>query len=383
MPKAVYIHIPFCNRICPYCDFNKYVLKGQPVEQYLEALDVEMERTLKEMPPSSVVDVETIFVGGGTPTVLTADQLQQFLQSIQRHFSFAQLAEFTFEANPETMDKEKLRVMKEYGVNRLSFGVQTFDPNLLRRLGRMHSPEDVFKAIAEARETGFENISIDLMFGLPQQTVPMLHETLDTAFKLGVQHFSAYSLKVEEGTFFHTLYQKDKLPLPSEDEEVQMYADLIERMERQGYHQYEISNFARPGFESVHNLTYWRNAEYYGFGAGAHGYVLGARHINAAGIQEYIAMLSQEEKLPYIEKRSIGQQEAMEDMMIMGLRTKEGVSAERFFVQYHCHLEDVYGRELEQLMEKHLIEKTPNGYRLTKEGIFLGNDVFAEFLSLE
>lgn len=379
MPKAVYIHIPFCNRICPYCDFNKYVLKGQPVEQYLAALDREIELTLQLCPTPGI---ETIFVGGGTPTVLTAVQLERFLQSIKRHVSFSNLAEFTFEANPETMDLDKLQVLKEQGVNRLSFGVQTFDPQLLRRLGRMHSPEDVFQAIAQAQEQGFQNISIDLMFGLPNQTVEMFNETLNIAFKLGVQHFSAYSLKVEEGTFFHTLYQKDKLPLPSEDEETQMYAILLERMELEGFKQYEISNFAQPGFESRHNLTYWRNGEYYGFGAGAHGYVQGVRHVNAAGVDEYTSFL-QQGQLPHVETHPVSTREAMEDMMIMGLRTREGVALERFYHNFHCQLEDVYEAQLIKLVEKNLIEKTAQGYRLTKSGMFLGNEVFAEFLTID
>ncbi|GAA0362438.1 radical SAM family heme chaperone HemW [Bacillus horti] len=381
MPRAVYIHIPFCNRICPYCDFNKYVFKGQPVQEYVQALEKEMLLTFP-FPSYSIPlgeGIQTIFVGGGTPTVLTAEQLKEFLQSIKRQISFSELVEFTFEANPETIDKEKLDIMLEYGVNRLSFGVQTFDRELLKRLGRMHSPEDVYSSISLARQSGFKNISIDLMFGLPNQSLATFHETLDISFELGVEHFSAYSLKVEEGTFFHKLYQKDKLPLPTEEDEVRMYSDLMERMRTEGYEQYEISNFSKPGFRSTHNLTYWRNAEYYGLGAGAHGYVQGRRHVNIAGVQEYIDTLAQD-KLPYVSTHDVLTEEAMEDYMIMGLRTREGVSSIQFQHNFHQPLEEVYTDQLQELIQDQLIERTGDKYRLTREGMFLGNEVFEKFL---
>jgi oxygen-independent coproporphyrinogen-3 oxidase len=377
MPKSVYLHIPFCNRICPYCDFNKYVLKSQPVMDYLEAIKLEMETTVNKYPPK---DIKTIFVGGGTPTTLNPEQMNFFLDSINEHFQpQSNDFEFTIEANPETITTELLQVMKEGGVNRLSFGVQTFDPELLRKLGRMHSPEDVFHSLKLAKEAGFDNVSIDLMFGLPNQTVDMLHETLDIAFDLEIPHFSSYSLKVEEGTFFHNLYQKDKLPLPSEEEEVSMYELLIERMQEKGYEQYEISNFARPGFQSGHNLTYWRNEEYYGVGAGAHGYVKGKRHINAGPLSEYIDLVK-EKGLPYIDVHQVTQQEAMEEMMIMGLRIQEGVSQQRFFDRFGVSLKEVYGHILEKLLDQGLLQTNGSRYFLTRKGIFLGNEVFVLFL---
>jgi putative oxygen-independent coproporphyrinogen III oxidase len=377
MPKSVYLHIPFCNRLCPYCDFNKYVLKGQPVMEYLEALRKEMEHTVTTYPPQ---EIKTIFVGGGTPTTLNPDQMTFFLDSINEFFQ-PQIddIEFTIEANPETITDELLYVMKRGGVNRLSFGVQTFEPELLRKLGRMHGPEDVYRSIQLAKEAGIHNLSIDLMFGLPNQTVEMLNQTLDIAFELDIPHFSSYSLKIEEGTFFHTLYQKDKLPLPSEDDEIKMYEQLIQRMLENGYTQYEISNFSRPGFESEHNLTYWRNEEYYGLGAGAHGYVGGVRHVNADPIHEYIALVK-EKKFPYIETHEVTQQEAMEEMMIMGLRIQEGVSKQRFFNRFGIPLYEVYGDQIRRLLDQELLQSDDSRYFLTKKGIFLGNEVFAQFL---
>lgn len=377
MPKSVYLHIPFCNRICPYCDFNKYVLKGQPVYEYLEALQKEMKVTIAKHPSEQI---QTIFVGGGTPTALDSEQMKIFLDAIQEYFQpqSADL-EFSMEANPESVDAEKLRIMKEGGVNRLSFGVQTFEPELLRKIGRMHDQEDVYRSLRLAKEAGFNNISIDLMFGLPNQTLEMLDRTLDIAFTLDIPHFSVYSLKVEEGTFFHTLYKKDKLPLPSEEEEVKMYEHLIERMIKEGYSQYEISNFARPGYESKHNLTYWRNEEYYGLGAGAHGYVAGIRHVNAGLVQEYIRLVH-EQDTPYIETHQVTPLEAMEEMMFMGLRIQEGVSKQKFYEKHQIQLEDAYGSEIKDLLERQLLQTDGVRYYLTHRGIFLGNEVFATFL---
>jgi oxygen-independent coproporphyrinogen-3 oxidase len=377
MPKSVYLHIPFCNRLCPYCDFNKYVLKGQPVSEYLDALRKEMESTVTTYPPQ---EIKTIFVGGGTPTTLNPEQMAFFLDSINQFFQpQTNDLEFTIEANPETITAELLHVMKKGGVNRLSFGVQTFEPGLLRKLGRMHGPEDVFRSIQLAKEAGIHNLSIDLMFGLPNQTVEMLNETLDIAFGLDIPHFSSYSLKIEEGTFFHKLYQKDKLPLPSEDDEIKMYEQLIQRMMENGYNQYEISNFSRPGFESEHNLTYWRNEEYYGLGAGAHGYVKGIRHVNADPIHEYIALVK-EQGNSYIQRHEVTPQEAMEEMMIMGLRIQEGVSKQGFFNHFGVSLHEVYGEDIRKLLDQELLQMDQDRYFLTKKGIFLGNEVFAQFL---
>lgn len=375
--RAAYIHIPFCNRICPYCDFNKYVVRGQPVQAYLKALEREIVLTLERDPGQ----IKSIFVGGGTPTVLTEEELEMFLRSVQMYLQPQENGlEYTFEANPETMNETKTSLLKEYGVNRLSFGVQTFDSHLLKKLGRLHSSDDVYRSIEQARAVGITNISIDLMFGLPDQSLEQLRDTLQTTLDLAVPHVSAYSLKVEEGTFFHTLYQKDKLPLPSEAEEVDMYECIIDTLTKHGYEQYEISNFAQDGYRSTHNLTYWRNEEYYGFGAGAHGYVNGIRHANVAPVQAYIDMLCDQHRLPRVEEHPVSVQEAMEETMMLGLRTKEGVSAAHFYQRFGLQLEEKYGPEIEDLTAKGLIEMYDGYIRLTTKGKFLGNVVFAAFL---
>jgi putative oxygen-independent coproporphyrinogen III oxidase len=375
-PRAVYIHIPFCTNKCHYCDFNSYVLQGQPVMDYLEALEREMEAAVKQIPPGII---DTIFVGGGTPTVLTPKQMEYFLRSVRTHFvPDLSSVEFTMEANPGTTDAEKLQVMRDGGVNRISFGVQSFDNHLLHTIGRIHQTDDVFRSLELARQAGFDNLSIDLMFGLPQQTLETLNRSLDEALALKLPHYSIYGLKVEENTLFHTLYQKDKLPLPSEDVELEMYILTMNRLKEAGYNQYEISNFALPGFESRHNTTYWRNEDYYGLGAGAHGYVNRQRHANIKGVEEYIEACQQ--GLPISEKFEVTPMEAMEDFMMVGLRLLEGVQDDRFKRQFSCHIEDVFKEPVEELLQKKLLDRTDKGYKLSKQGLIYGNDVFAAFL---
>ncbi|WP_199624731.1 radical SAM family heme chaperone HemW [Paenibacillus alkalitolerans] len=376
-PEAVYVHIPFCTNKCHYCDFNSYVLKGQPVDEYLDALEREMARTVLEVPPGTI---RTLFVGGGTPTVLTPEQMTRFLNMTRNNFP-QRSADFecTMEANPGTTDPDKLAAMREGGVNRLSFGVQSFQPDLLSAIGRIHSVDDVYRSLENARQAGFENVSIDLIFGLPKQTLGDMEQTLDKALALELPHYSIYSLKVEENTLFHTLYERGELPLPEEDEEVAMYRLIMDRMKAAGYGQYEISNFAKPGYESKHNSVYWRNGSYYGIGAGAHGYVRGARHVNVKGIQPYID--AAKIGLPVLEKADVSEAEAMEDFMMVGLRLLEGVSRREFHSQFGVELEDRFGPALHSLTEGGLLEETAAGYRLTDRGILLGNEVFGAFIN--
>ncbi|WP_134700126.1 radical SAM family heme chaperone HemW [Ammoniphilus sp. YIM 78166] len=379
MPHSVYIHIPFCTNKCYYCDFNSYVTDNQQlIWDYLYALEKELEQTVQRVPAEAV---RTIFVGGGTPTFLTAEQMKYFLQSVNHWLANQEEdIEFTMEANPGTTDLDKLIIMKEGGVNRLSYGVQAFDDELLKRIGRIHDSEQVLRSIENARKAGFGNISIDLIFGLPGQNLQIFQRTLDQAFALGLQHFSAYSLKVEENTKFHVLYERNQLVLPPEEEEVAMYELVRKEMARHGYRQYEISNFAKPGFESRHNQTYWKNEEYYGMGAGAHGYVKGFRHVNAGPVQQYLQLV-QEGGLPRVEEFEVSSQEAMEEFMIMGLRLIEGVSKEDFFQRYRVPLDQVFGKEIEELMGLGLLQEKGDRIMLTEQGIPLGNEVFLRFLT--
>ncbi|SFS86707.1 radical SAM family heme chaperone HemW [Paenibacillus sp. BC26] len=379
-PKALYIHIPFCTNKCHYCDFTSYVLRGQPVDAYLDALESEMARTVEALPPE---EIHTVFVGGGTPTVLTPPQMERFLTSVKKYFPIHPDAEFTMEANPGTTDLDKLTAMKAGGVNRISFGVQSFDNGLLERIGRIHNVDDVYRSIENARAAGFSNLSIDLMFGLPGQSVEQLSDSVNRALQLGLPHYSLYGLKVEENTLFHALYERNELPLPPEEDELAMYMLLIDKLKAEGFHHYEISNFAKPGHESRHNITYWRNEPYNGLGAGAHGYARGERHVNIKGIQPYIDAAAQ--RLPRLETNPVPEHEAMEDFMMVGLRMLEGVNNDRFSAQFPGQtIEGVFGVALQTVLSQGLIEYTEGsggGYRLSEKGIPLGNEVFGAFIS--
>ncbi len=382
VPRALYIHIPFCTNKCHYCDFTSYVLRGQPVDQYLDALEQEMIHTTKLMSPEQI---DTVFVGGGTPTVLTPTQMERFLNAVKNHFPLSDKVEFTMEANPGTTDLEKLQAMYQGGVNRISFGVQTFNNSLLERIGRIHNVDDVYMSLENARKAGFDNISIDLMFGLPGQQLSDLTDSVEKALALKLPHYSLYSLKIEENTLFHHLYARNQLPLPSEDEEFQMYILLLDRLKENGYRHYEISNFAKPGYEGRHNSVYWRNEPYFGLGAGAHGYARRQRHVNLKGIQPYIEGTAA--GLPRLEQFAVSEQEAMEDFMMVGLRLMDGVSAAQFAIQFPGYsLEEKFAAPLIRLQQQGLLEKVAVNqdsiYRLTSQGVLFGNDVFGSFLTV-
>ncbi|MCM3663945.1 radical SAM family heme chaperone HemW [Mesobacillus subterraneus] len=375
--KAAYIHIPFCHHICHYCDFNKVFMKGQPVDEYLEALGKEMELIVKD--DRDVLD--TIFVGGGTPTALNENQLEKLVQRIQKQLNFDSKTEYTFEANPGDLSKEKLAILKNAGVNRLSFGVQTFNDELLERIGRTHCAKDVFASIEAAKAVGFENISIDLIYSLPGQTKQDFIESIQTALSLGLVHYSGYSLIIEPKTVFYNLMQKGKLPIPGEDAEAEMYETLMEQMELHGLHQYEISNFAVPGYESRHNITYWNNEEYYGFGAGAHGYVNGIRQSNYGPLKKYMEPLSKGE-LPIMDAHRVTIEEKTEEEMFLGLRKTEGVSIRHFQEKFNENPIELYRDQIREWTSKGLLKTDEGRIFLTRQGRLLGNEVFQSFIGV-
>ncbi|MEB2269882.1 radical SAM family heme chaperone HemW [Bacillus safensis] len=375
--KAAYIHIPFCEHICHYCDFNKFFIKTQPVDEYLAALEKEMQHTIEQ---KGEQELKTIFIGGGTPTSLTVSQLDKLMNSIHRVLKPTKnLVEFAVEANPDELSLEKLQVLKAAGVNRLSFGVQTFEDDLLKKIGRVHQKKDVLMSFERARAVGFDNISLDLMFGLPHQEKHHVMNSLETAFSLGAEHYSVYSLIVEPKTVFYNLMQKGKLHLPPQEREAEMYELVMDEMERHGLKQYEISNYAKPGFESQHNLTYWSNEDYFGFGAGAHGYVDGIRNVNAGPVKHYLELIDQT-GFPYKETHQVTKAEQIEEEMFLGLRKIEGVKSADFQAKYGATPEALFSTVLEDLEEKGLIVKDDMGIRLTRKGKLLGNEVFQAFL---
>ncbi|MGE8206187.1 radical SAM family heme chaperone HemW [Heyndrickxia sp. NPDC080065] len=374
--KSAYIHIPFCEHICYYCDFNKVFLKGQPVEDYIDKLLYEMKLTLTTFPTD---ELKTIFVGGGTPTVLNEAQLEKLCKGIYSILPLKKDGEFTFEANPGDLSIEKLKILKEYGVNRLSFGVQSFNDELLKKIGRTHTVNEVYKTINKAQKCGFNNISIDLIYGLPSQTEKDFQDTLNKALELNLPHYSSYSLIVEPKTIFYNLMKKGKLHLPSEESDANMYSMLMDGMIKNGYTQYEISNFSKPGFESRHNLVYWNNQEYYGFGAGAHSYVYGKRRANIGPIKKYIETL-QDKRLPIFEENSLTKREMMEEQMFLGLRKNIGVSISEFHYKFNDDLLIVFEKPINEMVQKGWLEMKDGYVRLTREGRFLGNEVFQAFL---
>lgn len=373
---SAYIHIPFCEHICYYCDFNKVFLEGQPVDEYIEMLLREMTLQLEKTPVKSA---PTLYVGGGTPTSLTAKQLERLLSGIVERFPMETVTEFTVEANPGDLTADKLAVMQNYQVNRLSMGVQTFDDRLLKKIGRRHTSADVYETMAFLEKADFRNVSIDLIYALPGQTLAGFRETLQRAIELDLPHYSLYSLILENKTMFMNWVRQGRLTLPDQEEESQMFEETILAMEKAGRKQYEISNFALAGKESEHNKVYWHNEHYFGFGAGASGYVGDTRYKNFGPIQHYLSPL-RENKLPVYDKEILTVKSQMEEEMFLGLRLKEGVSASRFAEKFQRSIQEVYGKVLAEEQQAGLLEVTGDRIHLTETGLLIGNDIFERFL---
>lgn len=372
---SAYIHIPFCEHICYYCDFNKVFIEGQPVDEYIEALLKEARLSLIQNP---VEMMETVYVGGGTPTSLDAKQLDRLLSGLREILPYNG-GEFTVEVNPGDLSADKLDVMKNYGVNRLSMGVQTFDDRLLKKIGRKHTAQDVYDTIQLLEEKDFQNVTIDLIYALPGQSLESFRDTVKRALALDLPHYALYSLILENQTMFMNWVRRGKMQLPEQEVEAQMYAETIEAMEKAGRMQYEISNFAKPGFESQHNLVYWNNQNYFGFGAGASGYLGKRRYKNRGPIQHYLRSLN-EDQLPMLEEEYLSEKEQIEEEMFLGLRKILGVDKATFEARFGQSITSIYKAVIEELKQQKLIVETESSLRLTKTGLFRGNDVFEKFL---
>lgn len=377
---AVYIHIPYCARKCAYCDFNSYEGRGEAEAlRYLAALTREMELAAAQ-PAVAGRAVTSVFVGGGTPTILSGDQLARIMRELRRLFSLAPDAEVTSEANPGTVDAGKLAAMREAGFNRLSFGAQAGQDRLLKTLGRIHLASDVEEGVRLARQAGFANLNLDLMYGLPGQTLADWKETLAWSLGLGPEHVSAYSLIIEEGTPFNALHQRGLLSLPGEDEELAMDEAALAAFARAGLEAYEISNYARSGYRSRHNQVYWRNEEYLGLGAGAFGFLAGVRYWNLKRPVDYAAAVLEGDRLPVAGSETPDEATSMGETMMLGLRLAEGVEFEGFRRRFGRPLEEVYAGPIQRLEGLGLLVQSAGRLRLTGRGRLLGNQVFAEFL---
>ncbi len=370
-PTSAYVHIPFCTQICYYCDFSKVFIKNQPVDSYLEHL-------LEEFQSYDIQKLRTLYIGGGTPTALSAPQLEVLLDGLTKNLDLSILEELTIEANPGDLDADKIAVLKNSAVNRVSLGVQTFDDKMLKKIGRSHLEKDIYENIDRLKLAGFDNISIDLIYALPGQTMEQVKENVAKAIGLDIPHMSLYSLILENHTVFMNRMRRGKLPLPKEELEAEMFEYIIAELERAGFENYEISNFSKPGFESRHNLMYWDNAEYYGIGAGASGYVNGVRYKNHGPIRHYLSAV--EEGNARITEEHLSQKEQMEEEMFLGLRKKSGISIARFEEKFGRSFDGLYGEIVKDLVQQGLMQIDGDRVRMTKRGLFLGDTVAERFI---
>ena len=370
-PTSAYVHIPFCTQICYYCDFSKVFIKNQPVDSYLEHL-------LEEFQSYDIQKLRTLYIGGGTPTALSASQLEVLLKGLTENLDLSVLEELTIEANPGDLDADKIAVLKNSAVNRVSLGVQTFDDKMLKKIGRSHLEKDIYENIDRLKLAGFDNISIDLIYALPGQTMEQVKENVAKAIGLDIPHMSLYSLILENHTVFMNRMRRGKLPLPKEELEAEMFEYIIAELERAGFEHYEIYNFSKTGFESRHNLMYWDNAEYYGIGAGASGYVNGIRYKNHGPIRHYLSAV--EEGNARITEEHLSQKEKMEEEMFLGLRKKSGVSMARFEEKFGRSFDELYGEIVRDLVQQGLMQIDGDRVRMTKRGLFLGDTVAERFI---
>lgn len=368
--ESLYIHIPFCNRICTYCDFNKVLIKNQPVDGYIDAL-------IKELSQIEERSFKTIFVGGGTPTALTVIQLERLLNFINQQFIVTE--EFTFEANPDELTEEKLNVLNAHGVNRISLGIQTFNNKLLKVLGRTHQYEDIYNSINHLNKIGLTNYSIDLMYNLPGETMEDIKDSLSHVETISPKHVSWYSLIIEPHTVFYNKIKQGKMSVENDEVEAEKYKHVMEGLESLGYPQYEISNFAEKKYESVHNKTYWQNDYYFGAGAGSHGYVPGKRYYNIKPVNHYINSMNESNSVvkEIIELTDINR---MEEEMFLGLRMNRGVDKRKFKMKYGQSIESVYGAAIKELEQKNWLKQNEEYVYLTHFGRMVGNEVFSRFL---
>lgn len=366
--KGLYVHIPFCLKKCKYCDFNSFCFTESDKKNYLFALSNEMEKY-------KGISCDTVFIGGGTPTSLNAEELTFLLSKINEIFTLSEACEFTVEANPKTLDKEKLELMHRYGVTRLSVGVQSFNDNELLKLGRVHTASEAEQTIRLCKKHGFDNINIDIMSAIPDQTIKSFELNIEKAIDLNPAHISCYSLILEEGTPLYSEYEKGKLTLSDEETERRIYELCCERLEKSGYVQYEISNFAKKGFESKHNMKYWKCLEYIGVGLSAHSYLDGVRTSNTDSFSFYINGNNEDG-----EKEILSTQDKMSEFMFMGLRMTQGVSEKEFYKRFGKEMKKVFEKPLSKFIKMGMIEEENGFFRLSHSAISVSNQIMCEFI---
>ncbi|ALP03932.1 Oxygen-independent coproporphyrinogen-III oxidase 1 [Clostridioides difficile] len=388
---GLYVHIPFCVKKCKYCDFNSYKMDIDSKKRYIEDLKIEMELYSNKLYKDNKYKnkeccslnkndkITSIFVGGGTPSILTSDEIREVFISIKEMFDIDENAEITIECNPGTLTLEKLKTMKEIGINRLSIGLQAIQEKHLNFIGRIHTYEEFEKNYKDALSVGFKNINIDLMYSLPNQTLCDWKETLEKVVHLNPTHISAYSLILEEGTELYNMYESNKFELIDENVDIEMYEYTINYLKSKGYNQYEISNYSKEGYNCEHNILYWECEHYIGIGAGASGYINENRYNNVESLEDYHLSLVKREK-PIQENEILSEKDMIEEKIFMGLRMNKGIKLEDFKKKFGIDFREKYNKQIEMLLARKLINQSFEGIQLTQKGREISNSVFIEFM---
>jgi len=368
----IYIHVPFCKSKCNYCDFCSFADKDYMIQPYFEALTTEIGLYKNDYRGRRI---DSIFIGGGTPSYVDTKYIQYLLSC----FDIDRDAEITIEVNPGTVDFHTLRAYREMGINRISFGVQSFSDRMLMLMGRIHNRATAINNIHESQVAGFENINVDLIFGYPDQSYECYAESLNVVKSLKIPHVSCYSLSIEENTPLSGMLKKGLLQYPNEDLDRDMYALTIDSLGKSGIYQYEISNFAQPGYECRHNIGYWIRDEYLGFGLNSHSLLNECRYSNKNLLNDYISILNKCEK-PVKESNMLTDTEIISEYIILRLRMNRGLDINDFKTRFSIDFEERYGSQIDDLQNKGLLEKIIYSYRLTRKGMDLANKVFVEFI---
>lgn len=375
-PFGLYIHIPFCERKCFYCDFVSFPRQENNISTYINNVIKEISLYKDKLQD---LHLDTIFIGGGTPSSIDSKYIKQIMDHIYNTFSTELLKEVTIEVNPGMLDKEKARVYKEIGINRISLGLQSLNDNLLKSIGRIHTSKEFLESLEILRNEGFNNINVDLMFGLPQQTKEDLEMTISKVMDLDIEHISLYGLIIEEGTLLNNWYKKGILELPGEDLERYMYHNSIDLLRSRGYHQYEISNFSKTGNECLHNITYWKVKPYLGIGLSSHSNLFGKRFWNHSNLKNYNDLLNNNE-LPIEGQEDINQNMEIAEYCIMGLRLINGIDKIEFKNRFELDIETKYGDIIKKHRLNGLLVNDDKNIRLTSKGLDLSNIVEVDFM---
>ena len=372
---GIYLHIPFCSSRCSYCDFATGLYQAELAERYVRALVADI-RTSRHVGDS----VDTIYFGGGTPSLLTPSQLEVILTTLHDCFKIDSQSEVTLEINPGSVNEEKLRAFRGLGVNRASFGAQTFDDAELAKLGRSHTTAETLRTFADLRKVGFENVSFDLIAGLPGQTLAGWERNIKQALELGPEHLSFYLLEVHSGTPLAEHIRRGIQPEPDDDLAAVMYQWMLEQAADAGYEHYEISNLCRPGFHSRHNVKYWTAGAYYGFGCSAHSYDGAARRwSNNRDVLKYVSVIESGE-LPVVDEQQLSQMDMRAEALFLGMRLMQGVDLRRYHESFGVDLRDEHAEDLDRFCKAGLVELDGDLIRLTRTGALLSNEVFAAFV---